>query len=134
MYFLHTELFISERGAIIMGWSGIGLFVLSLTGIVVWWPRKGQLACCLFSGARARHDVPVISCIALRLAGIAFLCIISVSGVALVFPEITDTSTRKRVSKAARCKSPHRGRSNECPMSRWTLPSRVRNRLCLARA
>jgi uncharacterized iron-regulated membrane protein len=89
MYFLHTELFISERGAIIMGWSGIGLFVLSLTGIVVWWPRKGNRRAAFSWRTRtARRPGYQLHRFAGWLASL-FLCIISVSGVALVFPEIT---------------------------------------------
>lgn len=89
MYFLHTELFISERGAVIMGWSGIGLFVLSLTGIVVWWPRKGDWRAALSWRTRtARRPGYRLHRFAGWLASL-FLCVISVSGVALVFPEIS---------------------------------------------
>ncbi|HEX8236279.1 MAG TPA: PepSY-associated TM helix domain-containing protein [Abditibacteriaceae bacterium] len=89
MYFLHTELFSSERGAIIMGWGGIGLFVLSLTGIVVWWPRKGNWRAAVSWQTRTvRRPGYQLHRFVGWLASL-FLCIISMSGVALVFPEIT---------------------------------------------
>jgi uncharacterized iron-regulated membrane protein len=87
MYFLHTELFSSERGATIMGWSGIGLFVLSLTGIVVWWPRKGAWRAAFSWRARtARRPGYQLHRFLGWLASL-FLCAISVTGVTLVFPE-----------------------------------------------
>ncbi len=87
MYFLHTELFSSERGEKIMGVGGIGLFVLSLTGIVVWWPRKGDWRAALSWRTRtARRPGYQLHRFLGWLASL-FLCVISVSGVALVFPE-----------------------------------------------
>src|SRR5215468_4271212 len=36
----HTHLLVGEIADEITGWSAVFLFVLSITGIILWWPRK----------------------------------------------------------------------------------------------
>ena len=40
---LHTELLSGERGHSAVGWCGVSLFVLGISGLFLWWPR-GALA------------------------------------------------------------------------------------------
>ncbi|MEO6423660.1 MAG: PepSY-associated TM helix domain-containing protein [Candidatus Nitrotoga sp.] len=39
---LHTELLSGDLGEIILGVSGLLLIGMSITGLVLWWPRKGK--------------------------------------------------------------------------------------------
>jgi len=39
LYELHMELLAGETGLQIVGWSGVALLVLLVTGIITWWPR-----------------------------------------------------------------------------------------------
>jgi uncharacterized iron-regulated membrane protein len=40
---LHYTLALGEQGMTIVGFIGIGLFFSVLTGLILWWPNKGQL-------------------------------------------------------------------------------------------
>ena len=42
LYTAHTELFIGETGEKIAGWCGLVLAALSLSGLVLWFPRRGR--------------------------------------------------------------------------------------------
>jgi uncharacterized iron-regulated membrane protein len=39
LYELHMELLAGDTGLQIVGWSGVALLVLLVTGVVAWWPR-----------------------------------------------------------------------------------------------
>ncbi len=39
---LHGQLFMGREGRTVVGWLGVFMLGLGLTGIVLWWPKKGQ--------------------------------------------------------------------------------------------
>jgi len=42
LHFFHENLTVPEfSGRAIVGWAGVGMLILSLSGIVLWWPRNG---------------------------------------------------------------------------------------------
>jgi len=53
----HTNLLLGPRGKVITGWGGALLIVLSLTGIVLWWPRKIWKLSAWKPGRQANFDL-----------------------------------------------------------------------------
>ncbi len=48
MHVFHENLTIPQySGRQVVGWAGVGMLILSLTGIWLWWPRRGSLASAL---------------------------------------------------------------------------------------
>ncbi len=52
LYDLHYRLLLGTTGALIMGYAGLASLFLLITGVWVWWPRKGRLK----SGLRLKLD------------------------------------------------------------------------------
>lgn len=42
MHVLHGNLQIPNFGRDVVGWMGVAMLILSLTGLYLWWPRRGQ--------------------------------------------------------------------------------------------
>jgi len=82
----HENLFMAQTGRRIVGWLGVAMFISSITGLVTWWPRNNAVV----KGLRWRRSPLVWSNIH-HLVGFwscAFLAILSLTGVALAFPEV----------------------------------------------
>jgi uncharacterized iron-regulated membrane protein len=85
---LHATLYLqnlSDRS--LVGWLGIAWFLLSLSGLVLWWPRRGRWrnAFVVRPGARGfrlHHDLHA----AFGIWTLVLFLILSVSGVYLAFP------------------------------------------------
>jgi uncharacterized iron-regulated membrane protein len=85
---LHATLFLqglSERS--LVGWLGVAMFLLSLSGLVLWWPRRGRWGNAFLVRPRAKgfilhHDLHA----AFGIWTLALFLILSVSGVYLAFP------------------------------------------------
>jgi uncharacterized iron-regulated membrane protein len=41
---VHTELLIGERGKTVLGVSALLLLCLSVTSLILWWPRNGKIS------------------------------------------------------------------------------------------
>jgi uncharacterized iron-regulated membrane protein len=86
MHVFHGNLSIPQySGRQIVGWAGIGMLILSLTGIWLWWPRRAAFA----SGLRWRRG-PYTSTNMHQLLGFWIsipLAIVSLTGVYLSFPQ-----------------------------------------------
>lgn len=82
----HENLTIPEySGRAIVGWSGVAMLILSLSGIYLWWPRRGGFR----SGLRWRRG-PTVSLNLHHLLGfwIALpLAVVSATGIYLGFPQ-----------------------------------------------
>ncbi|MDX1661871.1 MAG: PepSY-associated TM helix domain-containing protein [Gemmatimonadota bacterium] len=83
---LHAELLGGEAGHQVVGWLGVVLLILAVTGIVVWWPRLARLGRAVWvrwsgSGRRVNYDLH-------RAAGFwtsAYLIVLAATGAGLVF-------------------------------------------------
>jgi uncharacterized iron-regulated membrane protein len=86
MHVFHGNLSIPQySGRQIVGWAGVGMLVLSLTGLWLWWPRRGSFV----SGLRWRRG-PYTSANMHQVLGfwIAIpLAVVSLTGVYLSFPQ-----------------------------------------------
>jgi uncharacterized iron-regulated membrane protein len=92
----HSSLLVGERkGRPLVGWLGVGMLALGLSGIVLWWPRQGNWrgAYGIRKGARGwlfhrqLHGTVGIT------AWVLFI-VLSFSGVAISFPQTTTALLR----------------------------------------
>jgi len=88
MHRLHGNLFIGGReGRSVVGWLGVGMTLLGLTGLVLWWPRRRALrnAFLVRKGARG---YPLHRQLhgAAGIWGWVVFVVVSFSGVAISFP------------------------------------------------
>jgi uncharacterized iron-regulated membrane protein len=89
VFLLHANLSTRDRsGRAIVGWFGVAMLGLGLSGLVLWWPRGGQWRRAFGVRRRARgfqlfrelHG-------AVGIWGVALLLVISASGSYLAFPQ-----------------------------------------------
>lgn len=92
LYDLHYRLLLGETGGWLLGWTGFAMLALLLTGVWAWWPR-GSWSKAL---RMKRHAHPQR---ALRdwhklagLSGMAFLLILTVTGIMLELPGESDAA------------------------------------------
>ncbi len=82
----HETLFLAQPGRRIVGWLGVAMFISSVTGLIIWWPPNNAI----IKGLRWRRSPLVWSNIH-HLVGFwssLLLAILSLTGVALAFPEL----------------------------------------------
>jgi uncharacterized iron-regulated membrane protein len=89
MHDLHGRLLIPGReGRQVVGWLGVAMLLLGCTGIVIWWPRRGQWN----AGFRIRRNARGYWLYrdlhgAVGIWGLVVFLIVSFSGVAIAFPD-----------------------------------------------
>lgn len=87
LYELHMELMLGDAGRAFVGWAGLAMAVLLLSGLWAWWPR-GSLARALHfkrDAVRSRRlrDIHKLA----GLAGLPLLLMLAVTGVMLALPD-----------------------------------------------
>ncbi|MDO8981901.1 MAG: PepSY-associated TM helix domain-containing protein [Afipia sp.] len=85
MHVFHENLTIPDYGRSIVGWTGVAMLTLSLTGLYLWWPRQGQ-----WSRAFVWRRSPATSSNLHYITGfwICFpLALISLTGIYLAWPQ-----------------------------------------------
>ena len=89
MHDLHGRLLIPGReGRQVVGWLGVAMLALGLSGIVLWWPKRGQWS----AGFRIRRNARGYWLYrdlhgAVGIWGLVVFLIVSFSGVAIAFPD-----------------------------------------------
>lgn len=83
---LHSHLFLGRIGRILTGWLGVAMLGLGLSGLYLWWPRKGRWRQSLMVGGKAGslrfyRDLHA----ALGIWSLLLFLVITLSGVGLVF-------------------------------------------------
>lgn len=91
VYDLHSTLLGGETGLAVVGVMGLSLATVLLTGILLWWPRRGKwrsaLRLRLTASAQRRHyDLHKL----LGLMGAAVLLVLAITGAALAFPSVVE--------------------------------------------
>jgi len=89
LYQLHMALLAGDLGGQVVGWSGVAMLLLLLSGIVAWWPRGSWRK----AVALKRNAVPIRRLRDLhKLSGLwsmALLFVLVVTGVLLALPPVT---------------------------------------------
>ncbi|WP_211112521.1 PepSY-associated TM helix domain-containing protein [Azospirillum sp. SYSU D00513] len=91
IFLLHANLLVRDRsGREIVGWLGVGMLALGISGLVLWWPRPGRLKAALTvkkgaRGLRLHRDLHG----AVGFWTLALFVVVTFSGVYLAFPQTT---------------------------------------------
>lgn len=89
IYQLHMELLAGELGLQIVGWSGVAMLALLVSGVVAWWPRGSWRKALAFK----REAAPIRRLRDLhKLTGVwsmALLFVLVATGVLLALPSVT---------------------------------------------
>ncbi|MFN3657055.1 MAG: PepSY-associated TM helix domain-containing protein [Pseudolabrys sp.] len=86
LHVFHENLTIPEySGRQIVGWAGVGMLILSLTGIWLWWPRNGNLLRALRWTRSPRFTFNLHNMLGFWIA--IPLAVVSLTGIYLSFPQ-----------------------------------------------
>lgn len=88
IYDLHHRLLMGSAGAKILGWSGIAMMALLISGLVAWWPRPGTLGKALrikrnASPIRRLYDAHKL----VGLASMGLVVLLTATGIVLAMPK-----------------------------------------------
>ncbi|MBI3515578.1 MAG: PepSY domain-containing protein [Proteobacteria bacterium] len=89
IFLLHANLMTRDRsGREIVGWFGVAMLGLGLSGLVLWWPRGGQWRTA-FGVRRGVHGYRLFRELhgAVGIWGVSLLLVVSASGSYLAFPQ-----------------------------------------------
>jgi len=95
VFLLHANFFTGREGREWVGWFGVGMCFLGMSGLVMWWPCPGRWREALSvsrdaRGARLNRELHG----AFGFWGLAVFLVISFSGVYIVFPQTTGELVR----------------------------------------
>lgn len=106
LYDVHRNLLAGEIGNYVVGWLGVGTFVLLLSGLVVWWPRgPWRKALALKRNAapiRRIHDLHKL----FGLASVVLLLVLSGTGALLGLPTEKTWLLEKAIAPVVAIPSP----------------------------
>jgi uncharacterized iron-regulated membrane protein len=91
IFLLHANLLVRDRsGREVVGWLGIVMLALGVSGLVLWWPRAGRWRAA-FSVKRGARGVRLHRDLhgATGIWGLVVFIVVSFSGVYLAFPQTT---------------------------------------------
>lgn len=92
IYDLHYRLLLGKVGGQVVGWAGFALLALLLSGLWAWWPR-GSWAKALRLKTRGHATRTLRDWHKTAgLSGLAFLLILTVTGIMLALPDESDTA------------------------------------------
>lgn len=90
VFFLHSTLLMKSRdGRVVVGWFGVAMLVMALSGLVNWWPRRAYWRAAIgvsrtARGSRLWRELHG----AAGIWGFAVLAVVSFGGVYLAFPDV----------------------------------------------
>lgn len=95
IFLLHANLLNLAGGRAAIGWLGIVMCAIGLTGLVLWWPKRGRVAKA-FTVTRGIAGQRLLSELhgAVGIWSFAIFMIVSFSGVYLAFPQETNSFIR----------------------------------------
>lgn len=97
IFFLHANMMMrgDRTGRELIGWLGVGMAILGVSGLVLWWPRPGRLKQALIftwkaKGARFHRDLHA----AIGFWSLIVFLVVTVSGIYLAFPQHLGAAVR----------------------------------------
>ena len=91
IHLLHTRLLLGPPGETLMGIISGLTFLMALTGLALWWPRKLLTIKPGSSRKRLNFDLHNV----LGIYSLVFLCVISITGVMIAFGKTTDAWVKR---------------------------------------
>lgn len=112
MHDLHGHFMIRGEGRALVGWAGVAMLALGLSGLVIWWPRPGRWREALgvrrgARGYRLHRDLHG----AVGFWSLLVFVVVSFTGVYIVFPQTIQTAVRFIASEEAAPETPPAGGS-----------------------
>src|ERR1051326_1163401 len=97
----------SGFGLRVVGWMAVAMTFMGLTGLVLWWPRKGRWRAAFLvkrgaRGLRLHLDLHH----AAGIWGLVIFLILSISGIYLAFPQTVSSAARIAFSRGATDRAP----------------------------
>jgi len=94
-HMLHGSLMVREYGRDIVGWLGVVMVALGVSGLVLWWPKPGRWRAAFVvkrgaRGLRLHRDLHGV----VGIWGLVVFIVVSISGVYLSFPEALGNAVR----------------------------------------
>ena len=85
---IHENMFLGRNGRAFVGWLGVGMTILGLSGLVLWWPKRGQwkFAFGVRRSAKGLRFLRELHGMA-GIWGFVVFIFVSITGVALGFPQ-----------------------------------------------
>lgn len=97
IFFLHANMMVrgDRSGREAIGWLGVGMAILGVSGLVLWWPRPGRLKQALVftwraKGARFHRDLHA----AVGFWSLIVFMVVTISGIYLAFPQQLGAAVR----------------------------------------
>jgi len=95
MHDLHGHFMISGDGRALVGWAGVAMLALGISGLVIWWPKPGKLKEALLvrrraHGYRLHRDLHG----AFGFWTLIVFVVVSFTGVYIAFPQTIQTGVR----------------------------------------
>ncbi len=94
IYQLHMALLAGDTGGQVVGWSGVAMLLLLVSGVMAWWPRGSWRKALAFkhdaAPIRRLHDLHKL----FGLWSMALLFVLVATGVLLALPAVTQTLFR----------------------------------------
>lgn len=102
LYNLHMDLLLHDTGRAVVGWSGLVLLALLLTGLWAWWPRGSWRQALHFKreavASRRLRDIHKLA----GLAGLPLLLMLAGTGVMLALPDESNAVLAQTVGPVAK--------------------------------
>ncbi len=93
LFYLHSTLLMKNReGRQLIGWLGVAMLIMGISGLVNWWPRRGQVRAAIAVNPRSR-GFPLHRELhgAAGIWGLVVFITVSFGGVYMAFPETVRT-------------------------------------------
>ena len=92
---LHGNFLMGRDGRTFVGWLGVAMLILGATGLILWWPKRGQWKYAFFvrrtaTGLRFHRELHAATGIWIFVVFMA----VSFSGVVLAFPDLQNGGAR----------------------------------------
>jgi uncharacterized iron-regulated membrane protein len=91
LHLLHTRFLAGDGGELVVGWFTVAMFVLALTGIVLWWPRTIVALGRRASWKRTNFDLHNV----LGFYSSLVIAVITLSGMLIAFEGTTDPIVKR---------------------------------------
>ncbi|MFT4054546.1 MAG: PepSY-associated TM helix domain-containing protein [Novosphingobium sp.] len=133
LYDLHMRFALGETGHAAVGWIGVALVLLMVTGLWAWWPRGSWRKALRYkrdaAPSRRLRDIHKLS----GLAGLTVLPMLAVTGAMLALPRQAESVMVPLLGPTDKVTAPRSGRNSGSPITLHQVLAIAHRRMPLAR-